>query len=112
MISIIFASSAAIVLFQIIGCQKIKKGLTMKIKGQVINCSKETKELVGKDGVKRTSVVSHVLMFGKNDDGSTSVFNCRSYDASWELPSIGKEWVTPDIRKYECYDGAVAEVMI
>lgn len=83
----------------------------MKLKGQVVNANIENRELVGKDGTKRQSVISHILIFGKNENG-TEVYNVRSYDANFPLPPIGKEWETPPVKKYECFDGQVAEVMV
>lgn len=85
----------------------------MKIEGQVLNASVEERELVGKDGAKRRSKISHVLMLIPSDDGkSQAVANVRAYDVDWELPKIGTKWVTSSIRKFECYDGNVAEIML
>lgn len=83
----------------------------MIMKGQVLNSSEETKELVGKDGTKRKSVVKHVLLSTKGDTG-VEIVNVRSYDAEWKLPEVGKDWTTPRIRRYENFDGMVAEVSV
>ena len=91
----------------------------MKLKGDVLNASIEERELVGKDGTKRNAKISHVLLIvtnvDKDADGkpvkSPEVVNLRAYDADWPLPAIGtKDWETPRVRKYENYDGNVAEV--
>lgn len=84
----------------------------MTIKGTVMNASEETRELVGKDGVKKSAKVTHILMFFKSSTGATFVYKVRAYDATFTLPAVGKDWESPDIKKYECYDGQVAEVMI
>lgn len=82
----------------------------MTIQGQVINASIEERELTGKDGTKRKSRISHVLMSVTSKGGAVEIVNLRCYDADWPLPQIGKEWTTPRIRRYECYDGQVADV--
>lgn len=85
----------------------------MVIKGSVINAHVEDRELVGKDGLKRQTKITHVLLMVKKSDGKGSeVVNLRCYDAKFPLPELGKEWETPAIRKYENYDGNVAEVMV
>jgi hypothetical protein len=84
----------------------------MQIKGDVLNVSIEERELTSKDGSKRKSKISHVLLSVKNEGGALEIVNLRSYDASWELPAIGKPWTTPRIRRYENYDGNVAEVTV
>jgi hypothetical protein len=80
--------------------------------GQVLNCSSEERELVGKDGVKNKRKISHVLLAsGKIGAPDYEIINLRSYDAAWDLPEIGKTWTTPPVKKYENYTG-VAEVMV
>lgn len=88
----------------------------MKLKGKVLNASIETKVLVGKDGLKAEHKIGHILML-VSDDGVTQALNVRSFDnpdfmLDSQLPEIGKDWTTPPVRKYECYDGNVAEVSI
>lgn len=87
----------------------------MKIVGTVINATRENRDLVGKDGVKRTATVSHVIMMSDPDkDGSREVVNARCYTDSGkpipELPKLGSKWETPPVKKYENYSG-VAEVL-
>lgn len=83
----------------------------MTIEGEVLNASVEQRDLVGKDGVKRTSRISHVLMSIKQV-GGVEIVNLRSFDADWALPEIGKKWVTPRVKRYECFDGQVADVTV
>ena len=84
----------------------------MTLTGDVINASIEERELTGKDGAKRKSKISHVLlMAGKGE--TTEIINIRAYDADWPLPAIGtKGWITPRIRRYENFDGQVADVSV
>lgn len=82
----------------------------MTITGNVMNASTEERELSGKDGTKRKSVISHVLLSVGEVGKDFEIVNIRSYDASWKLPSVGKPWTTPPIRRYENFDGQVADV--
>lgn len=85
----------------------------MKIKGKVLNVSEEKRQLVGKDGTKREALIKHVLMLSPKDDGKgTEVVNIRAYDSDFPLPEMGKDWISPDIKKYENFDGNVANVLL
>lgn len=83
----------------------------MTLKGKVLNSSKEERDLVGKDGSKRHTVISHVLMQTQSETG-IEIVNVRSYDPEWSLPDIGKDWTTPRIKRYENFDGMIAEVSV
>lgn len=84
----------------------------MVIKGKVANASVERRDLVGKDGVKRNTQISHVLIFvGEFGKAGAEVVNLRSYDEMFILPTIGSDYVTPPIKTYQNYTG-VAEVMV
>ena len=84
----------------------------MILTGSVLNSSVESRDLVGKDGVKRTSKISHVLLSITNEGGGVEICNVRSFDATWEMPKVGVKWTTPRVKRYECYDGMVADVMV
>lgn len=84
----------------------------MVIKGMVMNASEEERELTGKDGTKRRAKVSHVLLSVGEVGKDFEIVNLRAYDADWKLPAIGKEWTTPRIKRYENFDGNVADVSI
>lgn len=84
----------------------------MVLTGDVLNASVETRDLVGKDGVKKTSRISHVLLSFKADNGGVEILNLRAYDAQWELPKLGSKWTTPRVKRYECFDGQVADVTV
>lgn len=83
----------------------------MKIEGTVLKASEEDRELTGKDGSKRRAKVAHVLMsVGVGKD--IEIVNLKAYDASWKLPPEGKPWETPPIKRYENFDGTVADVTV
>lgn len=87
----------------------------MDITGQVMCSSVEPRELVGKDGKKRTTLISHVLLnctTKRGDSQSVEICNVRAYDAKFPLPEVGKSWTTPRVRKYECFDGTISEVLV
>lgn len=84
----------------------------MTITGNVMNASIEERDLVGKDGVKKHSKISHVLMSVGEVGKAFEVVNLRAYDADFQLPKIGEKWTSPRVRKYENFDGQVAEVMV
>lgn len=83
----------------------------MQIEGMVLKATEEERELTGKDGSKRRARVSHVLMtVGTGKD--IEIVNIKAYDASWKLPPENKPWVTPRIKRYENFDGNVADVSV
>lgn len=84
----------------------------MVISGKVLNSSVEERDLTGKDGTKRHAKISHVLLQLKGEGGGLEICNIRSYDATWPLPEQGKDWTTPRIKRYECFDGMIAEVSV
>lgn len=84
----------------------------MNISGDVLNASIEERDLVNKEGVKNHAKISHVLMSIKGDSGGVEIVNLRAYDADWPLPEIGKKWTTPRVKRYECFDGQVADVSV
>ena len=84
----------------------------MVITGDVLNASVEERELTSKDGTKQKAKISHVLLSTKGESNGVEIVNLRSYDAQWTLPEIGKKWTTPRVKKYECFDGQVADVSV
>lgn len=84
----------------------------MRITGQVMNASSEKREMVGKDGNKRTTNISHVLMSVGKIGEDFEIVNVRAYDASFALPQVGKEWTTPRVKKYENFDGQVGDAIV
>ena len=84
----------------------------MTITGDVLNASVEDRELTSKDGTKQKAKISHVLLSTKGENNGVEIVNLRSYDAQWTLPEIGKKWTTPRVKKYECFDGQVADVSV
>lgn len=84
----------------------------MEIKGQVLNASIEERELTRKDGTKVNSKITHVLMSCTSSAGAVEIVNLRSFDATFALPEVGKTWTTPRVKRYECFDGQVADVTV
>lgn len=84
----------------------------MVIKGNVINAVVDEREMTNKEGKKEKAKVSHVVLSCPVDKDRVEIVNLRSYNAEWTLPKIGTEWTTPRIRKYECFDGMVADVSV
>lgn len=84
----------------------------MVIKGTVINASVEEREMTNKEGKKEKAKISHVVLSCPVDKDQVEIVNLRSYDAEWTLPKKGTEWTTPRVRKYECFDGMVADVSV
>lgn len=84
----------------------------MVITGDVINASTEERDMVNKEGVKSHARISHVLVSVKQEGGGVEIVNLRAYDASWELPKVGTKWTTPRVKRYECFDGQVADVSV
>lgn len=82
----------------------------MTIKGTVINTLLEEREMTNKEGKKERAKISHVVLSCQTDKEHVEIVNLRSYDADWPLPKVGTEWTTPRVRKYECFDGMVADV--
>lgn len=79
----------------------------MKILGRVLNTSEEERTFKNKDGKERTVRVVHVLL--DLNDGICA--NCRGYDVpDFKLPKIGDKFEYP-IKKYECFDGMLAQVL-
>lgn len=80
----------------------------LKFKGKVLKVKEEDLELLSKDGV--TKVKRHrVMMSMLVDDGVMSI---KSYDPTFTIPKAGEMFETPEVRKYENFDGLVAEVML
>lgn len=84
----------------------------MVIKGTVINALVEEREMTNKEGKKERAKISHVVLSCPVDKDRVEIVNLRSYDAEWTLPKVGTVWETPRIRKYECFDGMVADVSV
>ena len=84
----------------------------MKLKGKVLNTSVEERDLVGKDGAKKHARISHVLMQAADASEGIEILNVKAYDAEWPLPEIGKDWITPRVRRYENYDGQIGDVTV
>lgn len=77
-----------------------------------MNASREKREMAGKDGKSRIAEISHILLSVGTVGKDFEIVNIRSYDSSFALPAIGKEWTTPRVKKYENFDGQLAEALV
>lgn len=80
----------------------------MYLIGKVLNQTLENRELTNKEGKKESAKVAHVVLM--QDDGE--IANVRSYNPDWTLPEKGAKWTSPRVRKYECFDGMIADVSV
>lgn len=79
----------------------------VKIKVKKVNA--ENREFLGKDGqtkVKRLVVNIAFL------DGDGDMCKLTSFDPSWEIPKEGSDWVLPTVKRMECFDGMIQNVMV
>lgn len=85
----------------------------MKVDGIVIASKVEQRELVGKDGVKRNAVITSVVIQSDAKDGTVEILNCRTYEPlGADVPKRGDKWISPrNVKKYENYNGTIAEVL-
>lgn len=80
-------------------------GLKVKVK----KVNEEVREFLGKDGVSK--VKRRVVNIASVDkDGDFIKFT--SFDPSWAVPKEGEEWQVPPVRRYECFDGMVQNIML
>lgn len=80
----------------------------MKIEGKVIKAVDEVRDFVNKQGVKESKRIVKIVMM--SNDGE--VINAKSYDDTLkELPKQGSVFTIESIKKYENYQGMVAEVL-
>ena len=80
-----------------------------RIKGKVKKVKDEIREMLGKDGT--TKVKRRIVNIGLADKDGDFV-KVTSFDPSFTLPKEGDDWELPPIKRYECYDGMVQNVMI
>lgn len=59
----------------------------MKIEFTVFKAASETRELVGKDGVKSTRNIAHISGFGADD-----MFDVTVYDPAFVVPNKGQKY--------------------
>lgn len=80
----------------------------MNIEGKVIKAVDEVRDFVNKQGVKEAKRIVKIVMM--SNDGE--VINAKSYDDTLkELPKNDATFVLENIKKYENYQGMVAEVL-
>ena len=79
-----------------------------KIKGKVKKVVDETREMLGKDG--QTKVQRRIVNIALIDKDGDFV-KVTSFDPKFPLPKEGEEWEIPSVKKWECFDGMVQNVM-
>lgn len=78
-------------------------------KVKVKKVSQEKRQFLNKDGV--TKVERTVVNIAFVDDDGDFV-KVTSFDPSWGVPKEGQDWTLPPVKKLECFDGMVQNVMV
>lgn len=83
--------------------------ISSKLKLKVKKVNEETREFLAKDGTSKVSrrVVNIALV---DDEGD--FVKCTSFDPTWPIPKEGDMWSLPPVRRLECFDGMVQNVML
>lgn len=76
---------------------------------KVSNITDETRQLLSKDGqTKINRRIVNILIV----DADAGVIKVTAFDPSFPLPKVGDMWTLPTVKKYECFDGLVQNVMV
>lgn len=83
--------------------------LIKSLKFKVKKVSSEKRQFLNKDGVTKVerTVVNIALI-----DADGDFVKVTSFDPSWKIPSEGDEWTLPPVKKLECFDGMIQNVMV
>lgn len=85
----------------------------MVLKGSVLNTKSDSRELVGKDGLKKQVTILYVqMMLGGESPEICLVKHYQEIGREFPLPVVGKDWTTPAIKKYENYNGLSSEALV
>lgn len=69
----------------------------------------DDREMLSKDGVtKVTRKIVNILFV--DPDGDPVKVTC--FDPKFKLPSVGELWQLPPVKRLECFDGLIQQVMI
>lgn len=79
-----------------------------KIKGKVKKVVDELRPMLAKDGV--TKVEKRVVNIALIDQEGDFV-KVTSFDPKFPLPKEGEMWEVPTMKRWECFDGMVQNVM-
>lgn len=80
----------------------------LTFKGKVLNLKEDDRELLQKDGV--TKVTRHIVKLSMMTKDGMIVLS--AFDPKFEVPKIGQDWETPEIRRYENFDSFVGNVLV
>lgn len=83
----------------------IPSGTKLKAK----SVSDEVREFLGKDGT--TKVKRRVVNIAASDKEGDWI-KITSFDPSWPIPSKGQEFELPPVKRLECFDGIMQNVMV
>lgn len=83
----------------------IPQGTKLKAK----SVSDEIREFLGKDGT--TKVKRRVVNIAASDKEGDWI-KITSFDPSWSVPQKGQEFELPPVKRLECFDGIMQNVMV
>lgn len=83
----------------------IKVGQKIKVK----KVNREEREFLGKDGVTKVRRVVVNISFV---DGDGDFAKVTAFDPSWPLPVEGSDWTLPPVKRLECFDGMIQNIMV
>lgn len=80
-----------------------------KVKGKVKKVVDETREMLGKDGTTKINRrIVNIALIDKDGD----FVKITAFDPKFTLPKEGEEWEAPPVKRFECFDGMVQNVMV
>lgn len=82
--------------------------LISKVKLKAKKVSSEDREFLGKDG---TSKVKRRVVNISAVDSEGDFIKITSFDPTWPVPESGAEFVLPPVKRLECFDGMIQNIM-
>ncbi len=80
---------------------------SIKLKAKKVNS--EDREFLGKDGVSKVKRrVVNISAIDKEGD----FIKITSFDPTWPVPKDGEDFELPPVKRYECFDGMVQNIMV
>lgn len=83
--------------------------IPQKTKVTVRSVKSELREFLNKDG---QSKVKRLVVNISAVDGEGDWLKITAFDPTFELPKEKADWVLPTVRKFECFDGILQNVML
>lgn len=78
-------------------------------KVKVSKVQEETREMLSKDGVSKVHRRIVNILFA---DPSGDICKVTCFDPSFPLPKVGEVWQLPPVKRLECFDGLIQNIMI